>query len=73
MISGSMVSPYGSVHSDKSFNKSSSSLMSESTTSFSNLSASQNLSAANRNSTLSKNSKSVVAPIIVRTEEKKIE
>jgi hypothetical protein len=37
------------------------------------MTASQSLSAANRNSTLSKNSKSAVAPIIVRTEEKKIE
>ena len=74
MMSNSMVSgPFGSVHSGGSFNKSSTNLMSDSTSSFSNLSNSQSMAATNRSSALQKNSKTVIAPIIVRTEEKKIE
>jgi len=75
-MQSSMAAPFGSVYSDKQFNnKSSSALMSDSSSSFSGFGnpASQNLSASNRNSTLSRNTQTKISPIIVRTEEKKIE
>lgn len=71
-----MAVPFGSIYSDKQFNnKSSAALMSDSSSSFSvgNGTSSQMLSAANRNSALSKNSTTKIAPVIIRTEEKKIE